>query len=558
MKKKKYEALKYTAAALVIAAAGFTGGCAKKASSTEQISGVENGTQQEITLAGSETDASDTGADASGTESSDSQSASSGVLPLEVTTEYNNDWEDNKALLSVKTSQVHLLEKGHEALEKALDTLNQKNLNDQNTFFKENQEDARQMYQEAPEMFEDSHWESELTVMALRADETVVSLQQREYNWLGGAHPNTYSRGICYDTKTGKELSLQDIAADYDGIYDYVCQKLVEENDPDIFFEGYEDTVKAMFYGGDPDYGSVQWFLMNDRVVVLFNQYDIAPYAAGPIRVEIPFAERADLFEKQYETSKTSYVMQIQEYETLEADVNGDGKKEEISYTVDRDEYGIGGAITVTCDSTSLNTEKLIEQDYGASGGYSSEGYLIHTEDGKTYLYLQHQSDNDAHYINVFDLSKGTPAFVSSLDSSWSGSPVTDPDSFPLWDRMDVLGTYSAYRIYHVDADGLPKTSETVYRLGSMYKEYPVTLVSTRELEVTVGNDSSVDSWKQETLPSGTSYTIIATDGESFVEAQLTDGRICRIPVTKAADDWEWKINGVSENDCFEMVPYVG
>ena len=378
MKKKKYEALKYTAAALVIAAAGFTGGCAKKASSTEQISGVENGTQQEITLAGSETDASDTGADASGTESSDSQSASSGVLPLEVTTEYNNDWEDNKALLSVKTSQVHLLEKGHEALEKALDTLNQKNLNDQNTFFKENQEDARQMYQEAPEMFEDSHWESELTVMALRADETVVSLQQREYNWLGGAHPNTYSRGICYDTKTGKELSLQDIAADYDGIYDYVCQKLVEENDPDIFFEGYEDTVKAMFYGGDPDYGSVQWFLMNDRVVVLFNQYDIAPYAAGPIRVEIPFAERADLFEKQYETSKTSYVMQIQEYETLEADVNGDGKKEEISYTVDRDEYGIGGAITVTCDSTSLNTEKLIEQDYGASGGYSSEGYLIH------------------------------------------------------------------------------------------------------------------------------------------------------------------------------------
>ena len=215
MKKKKYEVLKYTAAALVITAAGFTGGCAKKAISTERISGVENGTQQKITLAGSETDASDTGADASGTESSDSQSASSGVLPLEVTTEYNNDWEDNKALLSVKTSQVHLLEKGHEALEKALDTLNQKNLNDQNTFFKENQEDARQMYQEAPEMFEDSHWESELTVMALRADETVVSLQQREYNWLGGAHPNTYSRGICYDTKTGKELSLQRITTEF-------------------------------------------------------------------------------------------------------------------------------------------------------------------------------------------------------------------------------------------------------------------------------------------------------------------------------------------------------
>ena len=109
MKKKKYEALKYTAAALVIAAAGLTGGCAKKASSTEQISGVENGTQQEITLAGSETDASDTGADASVTEDPDSLGNHSGVLPLEITTEYNNDWEDNKALLSVKTRIIRSL-----------------------------------------------------------------------------------------------------------------------------------------------------------------------------------------------------------------------------------------------------------------------------------------------------------------------------------------------------------------------------------------------------------------------------------------------------------------
>ena len=191
MKKKKYEALKYTAAALVIAAAGFTGGCAKKAIGTERISGAENVSQQEITIADSEAETSDTGADASVTEDSDSLGNHSGVLPLEITTEYNNDWEDNKALLSVKTSQVHLLEEGHEALEKAIDALNQKNLDDQNTFFQENQEDARQSYQDSPEMFQDSAWESEVSVTALRTDETVLSLQQTEYSWLGGAHPNT-------------------------------------------------------------------------------------------------------------------------------------------------------------------------------------------------------------------------------------------------------------------------------------------------------------------------------------------------------------------------------
>lgn len=176
-------------------------------------------------------------------------------------------------------------------------------------------------------MMENNGWESELTLTAVRADETVLCLMQTDYSWLGGAHPNTYITGITYDTQTGKELSLKGIAKDYDGIYDYVLKKLAEENDPDMFFEGYEDTVKAMFYGGDANYGQVQWFLTNDGVTIWFNQYDIAPYAAGPVTVEIPFEKQGDLFEKQYETTKTSYVKELPEYGTVEADVNGDGKR---------------------------------------------------------------------------------------------------------------------------------------------------------------------------------------------------------------------------------------
>lgn len=42
------------------------------------------------------------------------------------------------------------------------------------------------------------------------------------------------------------------------------------------------------------------------------------------------------------------------------------------------------------------------------------------------------------------------------------------------------------------------------------------------------------------------------------MEAKMDDGRSCRIPVVKDADAWEWKINGVSEYECFEMLPYAG
>ena len=79
--------------------------------------------------------------------------------------------------------------------------------------------------------------------------------------------------------------------------------------------------------------------------------------------------------------------------------------------------------------------------------------------------------------------------------------------------------------------------------------------MSTRDLDVTVLESGSE---KQETMPAGTSFVITATDGESFAETKLKDGRTCRIPVTKDADGWEWKIHGVSENDCFEQLYYAG
>lgn len=528
----------------VLAAACMVSACGKRAASVEWISGAEQDTEQ---TAG-ETE-SGTAAEEQGAEKTDN----SRVLLLEVPSEYDGEWEDGKSLISVKTSQVHLLDENHPELQKALDALNQKNLDSQEQVLEESRADAREMYQTNPEMMENNGWESELTVKAVRADEAVLCLMQSEYSWLGGAHPYTYVTGHCYDPASGEELSLKDIASDYDSLYDYVCKKLAEENEPDMFFEGYENTVKGMFYGGDGSYSPVPWFLTNDGVTIWFNQYDIAPYAAGAVSVEIPFAE--GLIKQQYETQKTSYVKELPENGTVLADADGDGEAEEISYTVDHDEYGTGGAITVTCDDRSFSTAILLEKDYGASGGYSSEGYLLHTDQGKTYLYLQHLADNDIRYINIFDLSTGIPEYLGACSRAWYDSPITDPEAFLLWDREDVLGTYQACRIYHVGEDGIPASDETVFRLDAFHRENPITLVSTRDLEVSILEHAAE---KTETVPSGALFTITGTDGMSFVEALLEDGSTCRIPVRKGDGDWEWKINGVSEYDCFEQLPYAG
>ena len=38
--------------------------------------------------------------------------------------------------------------------------------------------------------------------------------------------------------QNGRRIVSGDMRTDYDGIYDYVCTKLPEENDPDMFLKG--------------------------------------------------------------------------------------------------------------------------------------------------------------------------------------------------------------------------------------------------------------------------------------------------------------------------------
>ena len=44
----------------------------------------------------------------------------------------------------------------------------------------------------------------------------------------------------------------------------------------------------------------------------------------------------------------------------------------------------------------------------------------------------------------------------------------------------------------------------------------------------------------------------------TVVEAELEDGRRCEIPIEKDADEYLFKINGISEYDCFDGLRYAG
>ncbi len=213
-------------------------------------------------------------------------------LKLSVTDKELEEASENTDLpFSTRIQYVKVDESGYDALQKAFDKDNADSL-----------ELAKEEY---------SYNAEESTVLKKRADDKVVSYLRESYSQLGGAHPSTFFAGKNYDTKTGSELTLQDVVANYDDVYQYVLDELAKnEKQPEnenCYFDGYEDTVKEMFYGNSDSESavtdanseetglypmpasSVQWYLGDDGLNILFNDYDIAPYAYGPSLVTIPY-----------------------------------------------------------------------------------------------------------------------------------------------------------------------------------------------------------------------------------------------------------------------------
>lgn len=229
-------------------------------------------------------------------------------LQVTITDEKKQEPEGDHPYISSLVQSIELKDSGYDALKAALEDANDEARMLTEEGFKENLEMAKQHQEEMPEM----SYSIENSVQMKRADDTVFSYVRTDFSFFGGAHPNTCVTGYQFDSQTGEPLTLQDVAKDYDGVYEFVSNTLKDYSAGEqfSFFDGYEDTVKAMFYGSSEDsdtseaeheaLASVNWFMTESGIVVFFNQYDIGPYAMGPVTVEIPFSAENGLLQETY------------------------------------------------------------------------------------------------------------------------------------------------------------------------------------------------------------------------------------------------------------------
>jgi hypothetical protein len=102
----------------------------------------------------------------------------------------------------------------------------------------------------------------------------------------GAAHPGLYSVTLNYNLAQGRELALSDLFLPNSNYLEAISNYCIRELSKQPFF----DTPFSE--GAQPTPENYRnWNIAADGITITFDEYQVAPYAAGPQKVTIPYNE---------------------------------------------------------------------------------------------------------------------------------------------------------------------------------------------------------------------------------------------------------------------------
>ena len=187
--------------------------------------------------------------------------------------------------------------------------------------------EAAQMAAEAKELYAEngtsvflngSYWTNELSLTQTYMTEgKLLSIAAENYTYYGGVHPNSATRAWNFDLATGEFLTLDALASEegdlqgnslqesiYWNIYEQIAQKSLSEG----YFDDYDSYLQDF-----PTLATLNF--TENGLTVTFDQYVIAPYAAGPQVFSVPYSE---FYNALSEHAKT--ILSVSQEQTVTAD----------------------------------------------------------------------------------------------------------------------------------------------------------------------------------------------------------------------------------------------
>ena len=111
----------------------------------------------------------------------------------------------------------------------------------------------------------------------------IVSIKETYDDYTGGAHGINLTKGYTFNLKTGKRINISKVSKYKTKIKSKIVSKFRRKIEayPDNYFEDALQTVKNQRL---KDYN---YYLKDSYMYVIFNPYEIAPYAGGVQKIRI-------------------------------------------------------------------------------------------------------------------------------------------------------------------------------------------------------------------------------------------------------------------------------
>lgn len=474
-------------------------------------------------------------------------------IHVALTHNYKSEWSDEHQMfiLKAESDNLHILNEDYDALNAALKQYNQENYQEVLGIYEEYLDLAKERAEEGVP----GEWSILRNVDVVRSDDAILSFWNTQTDYLGGAHGGYYSSGASFDPKTGAKLELRDVVTDYGAFYQMVVDGLKENYEEESFFEGWQEVLDNMFLSEKEDEtDAVEWTMDDKGITICLNPYVISSWAAGVIEVKIPFKGNEEMFCPEYLSENRGNIQKLLPGEryALSMDTNGNGEEDLISFSFTEDEDTFQNQFQIMKEDGDLYSSSNVELY-----GLFSDAYVVETEDGRPYLYVELSRENNCRLLEVFDLGEKF-CHAGTCEASFYGNPIINTDKFLLYQKVYVLGTYMTYQEYHVGEDGMPVTDDSIFYVPDLGEDYGFELTSTRELPVKMHQDKEGAVKTDEILPAGTVFVLRKTDAETFAEMELSDGRRCDIILEKDMENYGYLIDGINEFECFEVLPYAG
>lgn len=141
-----------------------------------------------------------------------------------------------------------------------------------------------------------------------RHDESVISLLTLASVYSGGLQPSNIQMAYNLDMNRLRTMTLEDVI-EPEGtgkLYDLLVKK-VEEKFSSLSQNGLSDDYQsiisdALTYGNMTPY----WYFNDRGLVIYFNQYELAAYAEGIVKIEMEYADLAGILKEDYFPEKVA------------------------------------------------------------------------------------------------------------------------------------------------------------------------------------------------------------------------------------------------------------